>query len=823
MAFEHECSNLRILCDEPFGNFQMIAQRLLGIELGKIFAYRAMKRRALQTCDDDARGIDARRTQMIRAERRAFERHDADSCVCPQRAHHQRHLQEARGQHRHANCVAQPVLQQDQKSTARRDEVDAAALEPLGRFEEGLGVTARIATAHGVVHADAASSLKLHPARPCCGVSDVAFDARKRRIEHEDAEAEVLRQRHSGMMISCQSACRRNIGDVPSRIEDYALVGDCRSGALIGRDGSVDWLCWPNFSSPACFAALVGDRDNGRWLIAPAANPSRVMRKYRENTLVLETTMETAEGAVTLVDFMPHQQGPSRLVRLVCGVRGTVAMRMELVMRFDYGRLVPWVTSIDDQTLRAICGPDMLVLRTPIALRGEGLRTVGEFTISEGQCVPIVLTYESSNLDCPSEIDALAALDETTAFWREWVRIFGEAGGGEWHEAVVRSLITLKALTYAPTGGIIAAPTTSLPEQLGGSRNWDYRFCWLRDATFTLLALMHCGYYEEAAAWRMWLLRAVAGHPAQVQIMYGLAGEHRLTEWEVPWLSGYEGASPVRIGNAAATQIQLDVYGEIMDALHQARVGKLAPEAEAWELQEKLLEHLEEIWMEPDEGIWEVRGGPQHFTYSKVMAWVAFDRAVKTVENFGRSGPVERWRSIRQRIHEETCARGFNAELGAFVQSYGSRQLDASLLLIPLVGFLDANDPRVRGTLEAVERNLMRDGLVLRYDPLASADGLPGDEGAFLACSFWFADNLVLLGRMADAARMFQRLLALRNDVGLLSEEYDPRAKRLVGNFPQAFSHITLINTALNLVRTRKPAEQRGQSAPTPGRRGAER
>jgi GH15 family glucan-1,4-alpha-glucosidase len=600
---------------------------------------------------------------------------------------------------------------------------------------------------------------------------------------------------------------------VASRIEDYALVGDCRSSALIGKDGSVDWLCWPNFSSPACFAALIGDAGNGRWQIAPAAAQFRARRRYRENTLILETTMETPEGAVTVVDFMPHRDGPSRLVRLVYGTRGSVAMRTELVIRFDYGRLVPWVSRIDDRTLRAICGPDMLVFRTPIALRGEGLSTVGDFVVSEGDCVPFVLTYAPSYLEWPSEIDPLGALEETEAFWREWVRVFGDTNAGDWREAVVRSLITLKALTFGPTGGIVAAPTTSLPEQLGGPRNWDYRFCWLRDATFTLIALMHCGYYEEAAAWRMWLLRAVAGHPAQVQIMYGLAGEHRLTEWEVPWLSGYEGAKPIRIGNAAAAQTQLDVYGEVMDALHQARIGKLAPEAEAWELQKKLLEHLEEIWTQPDSGIWEVRGGPQHFTYSKVMAWVAFDRAIQGVERYNLTGPVERWRSIRSQIHEETCARGFDAKIGAFVQSYGSRTLDASVLLIPLVGFLDANDPRVRSTVDAIERRLTRDGLVMRYDAEATNDGLPGDEGAFLACSFWFADNLVLLGRMTEARQMFERLLSLRNDVGLLAEEYDPRAKRLVGNFPQAFSHITLINTAFNLARTQKPAEQRSQSS----------
>jgi GH15 family glucan-1,4-alpha-glucosidase len=458
----------------------------------------------------------------------------------------------------------------------------------------------------------------------------------------------------------------------------------------------------------------------------------------------------------------------------------------------------------------------MVVLRTPVSLRGEGRKTVGEFTVSAGDTVPFVLTYGASHLEPPARIDPMAALADTEAFWRDWSSQF--KGADEWSEPVLRSLITLKALTYGPTGGIVAAATTSLPEQLGGPRNWDYRFCWIRDATFTLLALMNAGCYEEAEAWRAWLVRAVAGDPSQVQIMYGLAGERRLTEWEVPWLAGYEGAKPVRIGNAAAEQMQLDMYGEVMDALHHARKGKLAADEAGWTLQQELLKHLETIWAKPDQGIWEVRGGPRQFTYSKVMAWVAFDRGVKSVEQFGLEGPVDRWRALRTQIHDEVCREGFNSEIGAFVQSYGSKELDASVLLIPLVGFLPPNDPRVRSTVEAIERHLMADGFVLRYDPGAGSDGLPGSEGAFLACSFWLADNLVLLGRRDDARRLFQRLLALRNDVGLLSEEYDPQAKRLVGNFPQAFSHITLVNTAYNLSRTHKPAEQRsGHLAPDVG------
>jgi GH15 family glucan-1,4-alpha-glucosidase len=591
------------------------------------------------------------------------------------------------------------------------------------------------------------------------------------------------------------------------RIEDYALVGDCETCALVGRDGSVDWLCWPRFDGGACFAALLGTSENGHWAIAPHDQVRRTTRRYRGPTLILETDIETAEGAVTLIDFMPPRGKASDLVRLVMGKRGTVAMRTELVIRFDYGSLIPWVTRAESHTLTAVSGPDMVVLRTPILLHGEDRKTVGQFTVAAGDMIPFVLTYGPSHLGLPAPIDPSLALAETETFWRRWSARF--QGSDEWNEPVIRSLITLKALTYRPTGGIVAAATSSLPEQLGGPRNWDYRFCWLRDATFTLLALMNCGYYDEAKQWRAWLLRALAGDPAQVQIMYGLAGEHRLTEWEVPWLQGYEKAKPVRIGNAAAEQRQLDIYGEVMDALHHGRTGKLAVNEAGWSLQRELLDHLESIWDKPDQGIWEVRGGPRHFTYSKVMAWVAFDRSIKGVEQFGLEGPVHRWRTIRQQIHDEVCRKAFNPDVGAFVQSYGSRELDAAVLLAPLVGFLPPTDSRVRSTVEAIERHLMIDGLVRRYNPESSNDGLPGNEGAFLPCSFWLADNLVLLGRVDDARRLFERLLSLRNDVGLLSEEYDCHAHRLVGNFPQAFSHIALINTAHNLRHAKKPAQQR--------------
>lgn len=590
------------------------------------------------------------------------------------------------------------------------------------------------------------------------------------------------------------------------RIEDYALVGDCETAALVSRQGSVDWLCWPRFDSGACFAALLGEAGNGRWLIAPCEPIKTTVRRYRANTLILETDIETSEGAVTLVDFMPPRGKASDLVRIVIGKRGTVQMHTELIIRFGYGALVPWVTRRKDGTLLAVSGPDMVVLRSPVTLHGEDRKTVGTFSVSAGDSIPFVLTYGPSHLDAPAPIQPMAALAQTEAFWQDWSSRFELHD--QWAEPVLRSLITLKALTYRPTGGIVAAPTTSLPEQLGGPRNWDYRFCWLRDATFSLLALMNSGCYEEAKAWRSWLLRAVAGDPAQVQIMYGLAGEHRLTEWEMPWLKGYQGAKPVRIGNAASEQVQLDIYGEVMDALHHGR-ARLGNNEAGWDLQRELLSHLENIWMNPDDGIWEVRGGRQHFTYSKVMAWVAFDRSIKSAEQFQLPGQVERWRAIAAQIHQEVCDRGFDSDIGSFVQSYGSKDLDASVLLIPLVGFLPSSDPRVSSTLAAIERHLMADGFVLRYDPATGKDGLPGREGAFLACSFWLADNLVLTGRADDARRLFEKLINLRNDVGLLSEEYDPRAKRLVGNFPQAFSHLSLINTALNLSGDRKPAEQR--------------
>lgn len=594
---------------------------------------------------------------------------------------------------------------------------------------------------------------------------------------------------------------------MPLPLEDYALIGDCETAALVGRDGSIDWLCWPRFDSGACFAALLGTPQHGRWLMAPAAAPVRVARRYLPGTLILETVFETGEGAVALVDFMPLRGTASDLVRLVEGRSGRVRMRTELVIRFDYGSIVPWVHRLADGALAAVAGPDQVTLRTPARLHGEDLRTVGELEVGAGELVPFVLTYTASHLPPPEPLDVAAALADTERFWRDWSGRCAEAG--EWTEAVRRSLITLKALTYAPTGGIVAAPTTSLPEQLGGTRNWDYRFCWVRDATLTLLALINSGYRDEAHAWRHWLLRAIAGSPSQAQIMYGIAGERRLTEWEVPWLPGYEGSRPVRIGNAAHDQLQLDIFGEAMDAAHQARSAGMAPEPTSWHLQRAMLDHLELVWREPDEGIWEVRGPRQHFTYSKVMAWVAFDRAVKDARAFGLDGPVERWSAVRDTIHEEICERGFDAGLGSFVQAYGVPLLDASLLLLPVVGFLPADDPRILGTIAAVERRLVRDGLVLRYDTAETPDGLPPGEGAFLACSFWLADAYVVTGRLPEARRLFARLLGLCNDVGLLAEEYDVHAGRLVGNFPQAFSHLALVNTAQNLTRVSRPAEQR--------------
>jgi GH15 family glucan-1,4-alpha-glucosidase len=594
---------------------------------------------------------------------------------------------------------------------------------------------------------------------------------------------------------------------MPLPIEDYAIVGDCETAALVGRDGSIDWLCWPRFDSDACFAALLGAPEHGRWLIAPEDGATRITRRYRPNTLILETRFENAEGAATLVDFMPGHQTGSSIVRLIIGERGSVAMRTELVIRFGYGATVPWMMRLGDGTRRAVAGPDMVLLRTAVPLRGEDLKTLGEFTVNAGETVPFTLTYAPSHLPPPTAENPLDQLRATEQFWLDWAAKCKVSG--PWADAVNRSLITLKALTYARTGGIVAAPTTSLPEHIGGPRNWDYRFCWLRDATLTLLALMNAGYLEEAKAWREWLSRAVAGSPDRLQIMYGIAGERRLTEWEVSWLPGYRKSSPVRIGNAAHTQLQLDVYGELMDALHHARLGGLASSKSGWSLQRAVLKHLEGVWPRMDEGIWEVRSGARHFTFSKVMAWVAFDRAIKSAEVFNLEGPLDRWRQLRREIHDEVCSRGFDPELGSFVRSYGSRDLDASLLLLPTVGFLPPSDPRVRGTIDAIERKLLVDGLVRRYDTAESEDGLPSDEGIFLACSFWLVDAYVLLGRKDDARRLFERLLTIRNDVGLLSEEYDPRTGRLLGNFPQALSHIALVNSAFNLNEVAKPAKQR--------------
>jgi GH15 family glucan-1,4-alpha-glucosidase len=590
-------------------------------------------------------------------------------------------------------------------------------------------------------------------------------------------------------------------------VENYALIGDCETAALVGRDGYIDWLCWPRFDSGACFAALLGGPEQGRWLIAPKDPDARVTRGYLDGSLILVTTFETTEGVVELIDFMPPGDGVSSLVRMVRGVRGSVALHTEFVLRFDYGSVVPRVQRLDeDGALSAIAGPAKVVLRTSVPLYGRDLATHGEFTVGAGDVVPFVLRYGPSHRPLASKIDAESALRGTEAFWRAWSDRCAPAG--PWTQAVKQSLVVLKGLTYAPTGGIVAAPTTSLPEEAGGVRNWDYRYCWLRDATFTLMALGSAGYYDEARDWRDWLLRAVAGRPDQLQIMYGLAGERCLAEWKVPWLPGFEGARPVRIGNAAATQLQLDVYGEIADAIFQARLHGLPSHPRGRAIVRAQCEHLETIWREPDDGIWEMRGPRQHFTHSKVMAWVAFDRAVKSAEQLGLDGPLGRWRAIRDEIHADVCRNGFDPELGSFVQAYGSKRLDSSLLLLPMVGFLPPSDPRIVGTVCAIEHRLMVEGLVLRYDTGETEDGLPPGEGAFLACSFWFVDNLVLQGRLHEAHAMFERLLALRNDVGLLAEEYDPRSQCQMGNFPQAFSHVALVNTAYNLARCRAPAEQ---------------
>ncbi len=582
-------------------------------------------------------------------------------------------------------------------------------------------------------------------------------------------------------------------------IEDYGLIGDLETAALVSRAGAIDWLCVPRFDSGAVFAALLGTQENGHWTIQPAGEFRPTRRRYRGNTLVLETELETDDGVVRLIDFMPPREIEPEVVRIVEGVRGRVEMEMELVVRFDYGAIVPWVRTVEG-TLLAVAGPDGLLLSTPVQHEGRDLRTVASFAVAEGERVPFALEWFPSHKPPPKPLEPERALAETIAFWEDW------AGRctyqGRWRDAVLRSLLTLKALTYAPTGGIVAAPTTSLPEWIGGVRNWDYRYCWLRDATLTLLAFIRAGYVEEAGAWRDWLLRAIAGDPGELQIMYGVAGERRLTEFEVPWLAGYEGSQPVRVGNGASNQRQLDVYGEVVDALYQARRKGLEASDDAWALARKTFEWLESGWKQEDEGIWEVRGPRRHFTHSKVMAWVAFDRAVKTVERLGRDGPADRLRAVREEIRETVLREGYNAERGAFTQYFGSDRLDASCLLIPLVGFLPATDERVVGTVRAIEQELMRDGFVERYRADAEnidIDGLPPGEGAFLPCSFWLAAVYHRQGRHDEAVDLYERLLGLRNDLGLISEEYDPERGRLVGNFPQAFTHIGIVETAFTL------------------------
>jgi GH15 family glucan-1,4-alpha-glucosidase len=600
-----------------------------------------------------------------------------------------------------------------------------------------------------------------------------------------------------------------------SKIEDYGLIGDCETAALVGRDGSIDWLCWPAFDSDACFAAILGDSNNGRWLIAPEGEVLSSSRRYWDNTLILETLFETAGGTVALIDFMPPRGKASDVVRLVRGVSGQVKMRMELVIRFGFGADIPWVKRTEDRSaLLAICGPDMTVLRSPVETRGENMTTIAEFVVDAGETTPFVLTYGPSHLDVPAPIDPAVALQETEDFWIEWCS--HSTYEGEGRDLILRSLITLKALTYGPTGGIVAAPTTSLPEKIGGARNWDYRFCWLRDATFTLLALMNSGYTEEASAWHNWLLRAVAGAPANMQIMYGIMGQRRLLEWEVDWLPGYENSRPVRIGNAAHAQLQLDVYGELIDAFHQARVTELKLDEGSWDLECRVVTHLAEVWDHPDHGIWERRGEARHYVFSKVMTWVGFDRAIKSAERFGFEAPICEWRALRDTIHREVCEKGFDSKLNSFVESYGSQLLDASILLLPAVGFLPASDPRIRGMIAAIETHMLRDGFVLRHDPREiSDDEKQPIEGAFLACSLWLADAYVLAGELAKGQALFNRVAGIANDLGLLAEEYDSGLGRQTGNFPQALTHIALINTAHNLCvakrASEKPAMQRSK------------
>jgi len=595
------------------------------------------------------------------------------------------------------------------------------------------------------------------------------------------------------------------------RIEDYAMIGDCKTAALVGCDGSIDWLCWPRFDSAACFAGLLGTSDNGRWLLSPEAEPLEVKRRYRPGTLILETEFRTETGTAVVIDFMPPADGVADLVRIVSGLSGAVRFRTELVLRFDYGATVPWVTRNDDGVIEAIAGPERIVLRSQADLRGEDMKTVGEFAVDAGQSVPFVLSYGRSFERQPDSIDPIASLERTETFWRKWSDRCPEVG--PWTEIVKRSLITLKALTYAPTGGMVAAVTTSLPERLGGARNWDYRFCWLRDATFTLLAFLHLGYHEEARAWSDWLFRAVAGSPEQIQIVYGVGGERRLPELIIPWLSGYENSAPVRIGNAASQQLQIDIFGEIADAFFQAfRLGA-PPSKRSDAVRPVIIDYLASAWRSADDGIWEVRGEPQHFVHSKVMAWVAFDRAAAYVRAQGLDELSRKWHEIADEIHADVCEHGFDSELGSFVQAYGSKRLDASLLLLPLVGFLPATDPRIQGTLQAIEQKLLvNHEFVLRYESEEAVDGLPPGEGAFLVCSFWLVDNYILQGRYLEARRLFGRLLSRCNDVGLLAEEFDPLNGRMLGNFPQAYSHVGIINCALNLSREIGPTEQRAET-----------
>jgi GH15 family glucan-1,4-alpha-glucosidase len=592
-------------------------------------------------------------------------------------------------------------------------------------------------------------------------------------------------------------------------IEDYALLSDLQTAALVSRDGSVDWLCVPRFDSGACLAALLGDARNGRWRIAPVAEAVSSTRAYRGHSLILETEVATAEGAVRLIDFMPPRGTDPDVVRIVEGVRGEVAMSSELAIRFDYGAVVPWVRRTEGGRV-AVAGPDAVFFATPAETRGENLQTISEFTVRPGDRVPFVLTWFPSYRGGPASVDPEQALRDTEDYWREWSD--GCTYEGEWREDVLRSLMVLKGLVYQPTGGIVAAPTTSVPELLRGVRNWDYRFCWLRDGTLTLLAFLEAGLSEEAEAWRAWLLRAAAGNPDKLQMVYSVTGERRLTELELDWLPGYEGSRPVRTGNDACTQLQIDVYGEVMAALFQAREHGIEVDESAWSLQRLLLEHLEELWHEPDEGIWEIRGPRRHFTHSKAYAWVAFDRAVRSVERQGLDGPVDRWRTVRDEIHAEVCRKAFDTRLGSFTQFYGSGTVDASLLLLPLIGFLPVDDERILGTIAAVERELVVDGFVRRYRTEDDVDGLPAGEGVFLPCSFWLAEALAVTGREAEARTYFQRAVRAQNDLGLLAEEYDPRAKRLLGNFPQAFTHLALVSAAFCLDREREPRTLRSPS-----------